>query len=56
MLLRIVESKDTRMHLVASTMPVVHLITRSITGFPYLLSPIWKYGVSRVASMKLPSL
>ena len=31
------------------------VITRSSTGLPYLDSPIWKYGVSGVASMKLPA-
>ena len=29
-------------HLVASSRPVERWMTRSITGFPYLLSPIWK--------------
>ena len=52
---RIVESNETRMHLVAADSEVARVITRSITGLPYLLSPIWKYGVSAVASMKLPS-
>src|SRR5262249_4588101 len=39
---RMVESKDTIVHLVASRRPVVRFTTRSITGLPYLLSPIWK--------------
>ena len=39
---RIVESNDTIVHFVASSSPVERLTTRSITGLPYLLSPIWK--------------
>ena len=51
-----VESKDTSTHFAASIKLVLRVITRSITGLPYLLSPIWKYGVSGAASIKLPSL
>ena len=40
---RMVESKLTSVHLVASGSCVVsYLITRSMMGLPYLLSPIWK--------------
>jgi hypothetical protein len=49
-----VESIDTSTHLAASSSGVSGVITRSSTGLPYLLSPIWKNGVSGVASMKLP--
>jgi hypothetical protein len=52
---RIVESKDTSAHFIASSSVVAGLITRSMIGLPYLLSPIWKNAVSSVASMKLPS-
>ena len=55
MLERIVESKDTIVHLVASSSVLVRLITRSMIGLPYLVSPIWKKQVSGVASMKFPS-
>ena len=52
---RMVESNDTSTHLMASSIEVSALTTRSMIGLPYLTSPIWKYGVSGVASMKLPS-
>src|SRR3954462_15915458 len=51
----IVESIDTNAHLAASSSGVSGVITRSSTGLPYLYSPTWKYGVSAVASMKLPA-
>ena len=54
-LLRMVESKDTSTHFVASARGVCCVITRSMIGFPYLVSPVWKKGVSVPASMKLPS-
>ncbi|MCY1531818.1 hypothetical protein D9M68_670570 [compost metagenome] len=50
-----VESMDTSTHLAASSSGVSGVITRSSTGLPYLDSPIWKNGVSAVASMKLPA-
>ena len=45
----------TRAHLAASSSGVSGASTRSRMGLPYLLSPIWKKQVSRVASMKLPA-
>ena len=36
------ESNDTIVHLVASTSEDRRLITRSMIGLPYLVSPIWK--------------
>ena len=54
-LLRMVESNDTRTHLAASVRLVEGVMTRSMMGFPYFVSPVWKKGVSAPASMKLPS-
>ena len=45
-LLRMVESNETRMHLVASASVVVGVMTRSMIGFPYLASPVCRNGVS----------
>ena len=45
-LLRMVESNDTSTHLAASASGVARAITRSMMGLPYLVSPVWKYGVS----------
>ena len=55
MLERSVESIDTSAHLAASSSGVPGCSTRSMIGLPYLASPIWKYGFSCVASMKLPA-
>src|SRR6187551_75722 len=54
-LLRMVESNDTRMHFIASPRLVEDVMTRSMMGLPYFVSPVWKKGVSAPASMKLPS-
>ncbi len=48
-------SIDTSAHLAASSSGVSGVSTRSSTGLPYFDSPTWKYGVSDVASMKLPA-
>src|SRR4051812_9664228 len=50
-----VESIDTSTHFAACGSGERGVIMRSSTGLPYLDSPIWKNGVSRVASMKLPA-
>ena len=52
---RMVESNDTSVHLAASISVEDGLMTRSMMGLPYLVSPIWKNGVSGVASMKFPA-
>ena len=39
-LLRIVESNDTSTHFVASASGVERVITRSMIGLPYLVSPV----------------
>ena len=52
---RMVESIEISAHLTASARLEERVITRSTIGLPYLDSPIWKYGVSSVASMKLPA-
>ena len=54
-LLRMVESDETRMHLVASASEVAGAMTRSMIGLPYLVSLVCRNGVSSPASMKLPS-
>ena len=54
-LLRMVESNDTSTHFIASARLVAGVMTRSMMGLPYLVSPVWKNGVSGPASMKLPS-
>ena len=41
-LLRMVESNDTSTHFVASASGVSGVITRSMIGLPYLVSPVWK--------------
>lgn len=53
-LLFIVESKDTSAHFVASLRLAAGVTTRSMIGFPYFVSPVWRKGLSRPASMKLP--
>jgi hypothetical protein len=50
-----VESIDIRAHLATAASEVPALTTRSMIGLPYLDSPIWKYRVSAVVSMKLPA-
>ena len=52
---RNVESIDSSAAFCASIKQVSGRTTRSRIGFPYLCSPICRNGVSRVASMKLPS-
>ena len=52
---RIVESIEISAHLAASPSGMLRRITRSMIGLPYFDSPIWKYVVSGVASMKLPA-
>ena len=39
---RIVESNETIVHLIASTSVESRVTMRSITGLPYLVSPLWK--------------
>jgi hypothetical protein len=39
---RIVESNETIVHFVASISDVRRLITRSMIGLPYFVSPLWK--------------
>jgi len=51
---RMVESNEISVHLMACASGVRWLMTRSRMGLPYLDSPICRYGVSGVASMKLP--
>src|ERR1700729_2210247 len=52
---RMVESMETRAHLAAWARLLLRGMTRSMMGLPYFDSPIWKYGVSREDSMKLPA-
>ena len=52
----IVESIDTSAHFAASFNDRPAVMTRSRIGLPYFASPSWKYGVSGVDSMKLPTL
>ncbi|MOA23038.1 hypothetical protein D3C78_1436380 [compost metagenome] len=52
---RKVESMEISAHLAASSSEVSGRSTRSRMGLPYLASPIWKYGHSWPASMKLPA-
>ena len=52
---RSVESIEISTALRPSSSEVDGRTTRSRIGLPYLCSPICRYGVSSVASMKLPS-
>jgi hypothetical protein len=54
-LLFIVESIDTRTQRAASSSETSGRMMRSRIGFPYLLSPSCRYGVSGELSMQLPS-
>jgi hypothetical protein len=51
---RSVESKEIKLQRSASCSGISYFKARSKIGLPYLLSPIWKKGVSGVAAIKLP--
>ena len=50
-LLRMVESMETNPHKAAVSRLISLEMMRSRIGLPYLLSPIWRYGVSREVVM-----
>jgi len=50
-----VEAMEMQTVFRARSMEVSGVMIRSRIGLPYLVSPIWKNGVSRVASMKFPA-
>ena len=52
---RNVESMETSAHFATSSSGVEGVTTRSMIGFPYFDSPIWKYGLTVDASTKFPA-